>query len=306
MTKMLEVYAFSRKKKQVSVITDSMPSIPDSIKMNEIPSNPILSVVIPAYIRNDVEKGYLDRLVHTLHNQSTPIQNIIVIDDCSPMDVVVPDNIQYIKVDLNGGPAKARNIGIEQSIENESDVVLFTDLDCVPNTDWSEAMVRMFLIEKKAHILSGMTKSYTKNWLGKYHEINGTLNGRVFLESNQLLYGPTCNLAITRDVAEHLRFDQTFPFAAGEDIDFCLRAIQSGFSIRLCANAIVKHDYGYTRRNVRGNIQSFMRQFERYAEGENILLTRNPEYYSYLELTEGINNGLMPFFPYYDESLVKY
>ena len=95
------------------------------------------------------------------------------------------------------------------------------------------------------HCFSGRTDSSNSTWFDKYHEINGTLNGRCFKRTSILLYGPTCNFAISRRVAEDFRFDDSFPDAACEDIDFCFRLMQQGFRTIHRCSMVVRHDYQY-------------------------------------------------------------
>ena len=289
LTKILEVFAFSRNKSSVDIISDYQPMISQNHVENNVSNSPQIAVVIPAFIRNENEASQLNRLIERLHDQSKSIHDIIVVDDFSPFHYQIPSGITHKKLAINGGPAIARNVGIEISLKNDAEIILFTDVDCVPDNQWVEEMVSMFQNSMHSQIISGMTKSRNWNWLGKYHEINGTLNGRRFLNSDLLLYGPTCNLAITRKVATNLKFSEAFPIAAGEDIDYCFRAIHSGFSIHHCPSAVVHHDYGYDHQNLRIRIGSFLKQFGRYAQGENILLQKHPEYYSYLKMTEWIS-----------------
>jgi GT2 family glycosyltransferase len=94
-------------------------------------------------------------------------------------------------------------------------------------------------------------------------------------------------LAITRQVAENISFNEEFPLAAGEDIDFCFQANQNGFAIKHIPQMVVFHNYGYSN-NFWKNIKSFYRQFKRYGLGEKVLLNEIPEYYAYFDNTEEI------------------
>jgi len=288
LTKIIEIYAFSKHKGTVPPLKTTAGTIVESQRTNNVSSNPSVSVVVPAFIRNPFERDCLERLTECLLNQTKKIEQIIIVDDRSPYNYETPKEVNHHRLKKNQGPARARNKGIEIALSSGADIILFTDVDCVPTNTWAQSFVQLFLDDRNTHILSGNTRSFNKNWLGRYHEINGTLNGRKVKNSNLLLYGPTCNLAITNEVAQLIRFNATFPYAAGEDIEFCFRAIEGSFNIKFCKEAVIFHDFGYARLNIVKNLRSFFKQFERYARGETILLQQLPEYYSYLENTVGM------------------
>jgi GT2 family glycosyltransferase len=91
-----------------------------------------------------------------------------------------------------------------------------------------------------------------------------SLNGRKLKTSEYLLYGPTCNLSITKQVAQSIQFNEKYKAAAGEDIDFCFRADQFSFKISFEKEVVIYHDYNYGK-NVFRDIASFYTQFSKYA-----------------------------------------
>lgn len=291
LTKIIEIHTFRKNKCKTFTSYSNKQTIKTSATKNQVCDDPAVSVIIPAYIKNNFEKNCLFRLIHILKNQTFKVQNIIVIDDCSPYECKVPDLVVYHRFIKNCGAGKARNKGIEIALNLFSDVILFTDVDCVPDINWVKSHVDVFISDKNVHIVSGNTKSLNKCWFGKYHELNGTLNGRIFINSDLLLYGPTCNLSITQRVAESVKFESLFPGAAGEDIEFCFRAIEKGFNIKYSKNAIIYHDFGYINLRFFNNLGLFVKQFERYSKGECILLKLIPDYYCYLEKTVEITSS---------------
>ena len=283
-TKVVEIYAFTKRKVNVTRTSNNLPTnrfIRN--KKNEITENPKVVTIIPAFVKTDFDLNSLNRLIRQLKTNER-IAEIILIDDCSPKKFKVPKYVTITRQKTNGGPAKARNKGIEIALKNEADIITFTDIDCVPDSNWIISIIKKYKTDKNVDIISGNTKSFNQNWFGKYHEMNGTLNGRKFKDSDFLLYGTTSNFAITRQVAEKLRFNENFPLAAGEDIEFCYNAIKQGFGIKHCNKAIIYHDYGYNG-NVIKNTKKFMKQFEKYAEGEKTLLEFAPDYYEYFNET---------------------
>jgi GT2 family glycosyltransferase len=77
----------------------------------------VVSVVIPS-----VKRGSLDRCLATLHRQTRPADEILVIQD-----------------EHRRGPAWARNEGIRTS---RGDLIAFTDDDCLTPPDWLANLIR--------------------------------------------------------------------------------------------------------------------------------------------------------------------
>ncbi len=286
MTKFIEIFTF--KPKNISINQDfKFIDFPDGKKHN-LPIKAKIGVVVPIYIKSDKNLKDLQNLFQSIFNLEYQPDVVILIDDCSPMNYEYPSHfIQFVQ-QKNSGPAKARNKGIELALQQKVDIIAFTDSDCILDKEWTKQIIFHFQKDKNCAVVSGNTISFDKNWLGTYHNINGTLNGRKFKASDRLLYGTTANLAITSEVGQQIKFNEQFPNAAGEDIEFCFKANRAGFEIKFNEKAIVNHHYGYTK-NFFGNLRKFRRQFIKYAKGERILLEQVPEYYIYFDKTEEIN-----------------
>lgn len=281
MTKCIEVSAFrkslfmNRKRKPViQGVTFPSKELP-----NTIDNLSIAAVVVPVYLRDGRAVEMLNTLVTRLIAQKCDA-HIIIVDDASP--IAVPDfsEVTVLRLKKNIGPAAARNKGVEHALKLGVDFIAFTDSDCVPSERWLEEIRVGFTNSPTCNIISGNTLSYDRCWLGKYHERNGTLNGRKILGTDRLLYGPTCNLAITSNVAKELSFDEGFPCAAAEDIELCYRANKSGWVIEYCANAKIFHNFGYAGVSSTRALLNFYKQFKRYSDGEVLLLERHPDYYA--------------------------
>ena len=287
LTKCVEFSAFkSKSKKDKPVANIKFVKFPDAIAKN-IPENPVVSIVIPAFVRTEKDKQNIVNLFNSIQKQTQKPDCVILIDDCSPADFICPNTVIYHRLPQNSGPAKARNVGKKIALDKSSDIIAFTDTDCILSENWLETICISLNKMKLTSILSGNTISYDKNWFGTYHNLNGTLNGRKFKNSEKLLYGTTANLAITKETAAKIDFSENFPLAAGEDIEFCFRANQQGFVIKYVQKMIVFHNYGYTR-NFYKNLQKFRNQFKKYGQGETTLVKEVPNYYAYFDKTEEI------------------
>ncbi|MCZ2100973.1 MAG: glycosyltransferase [Chitinophagales bacterium] len=259
---------------------------PKPIK-NTIQANPKLSIVIPTFLKSEKDLQDISNLLQSISKQVLQPNEVIIIDDCSPIRLSFPESVTAFRFEQNSGPAKARNYGKKLAIENDSDIIAFTDTDCVLSENWTSTIVQSFLDNKDFQILSGNTPAHDKGWFGTYHNINGTLNGRQLKNSERLLYGTTANLAITKDVASNIDFNENFPNAAGEDIEFCFKANKKGFAIKHIPTMTVYHNFGYNERLMR-NLKIFRQQFKKYGKGEKILLKEIPNYYAYFDQTKEI------------------
>lgn len=246
-----------------------------------------VAVVVPVFVRDKDGMDRLGRCVCALREQTIK-SSIILVDDCSPESFQF-DGVEIVRIENNCGPAHARNVGLRKALEIGADIIAFTDSDCIPNANWVEMIKDTFIKDKYAHILSGCTISYGETWFDRYHDMNGTLNGRQYKNYAKMLYGVTANLAVIAGVAMACEFDEGFKTAAGEDIEFCVRAQKLGYSISFAKTAIVQHDYGYHRGFWR-SLRRFISQFIRYARSEKRLLSLQPDYFSLFEMTGEISN----------------
>lgn len=234
-------------------------------------------LIVPCYIRNDWDIMCLHRLLNSIKDQTRPFNKVFIIDDASPYPYTMPfDFVEHIKLSENGGPAKARNIGIEKALAMNAKHLFFTDHDCILDKHWNEEMTS-FLENTSFGAVGGMTYSWGKTIYDYYHDINGTLNGKWLLpDRKELWYMPSLSFGMKAEVAEEFWFDEKFPTAAGEDVDLCLR-IRSKYKIGFCLKAKLWHDYGYesTIKGFRRFVKLFMKYKSSSAtlyEGHTVLL----------------------------------
>jgi GT2 family glycosyltransferase len=240
------------------------------------------TLIIPCYVKNSVDLGCLNRLLESAGNQTVPFRRIVLIDDASPLQYTLKfDFVEQIKLTANGGPAKARNVGIDKALGENSEHLLFTDHDCILDPSWNEEMTH-FLQMTTFGAVGGMTYSWGSTLLDYYHEINGTLCGKWLLpDKKELWYMPALNFGMKAGVARDFTFDERFPTAAGEDVDLCLR-LRSKYRIGFCAAAKLWHDYGY--RSTLTGLKRFVGLFMKYKsssatlyEGHTVLLWDSSE-----------------------------
>jgi len=285
LTKTVEVFTFKSHSGN-GVSKHNYFDFPKPIQ-NTVPDNPKVSIVIATHVKSEKDKQDLSNLILSIEKQTMQPNEVIIIDDCSPIIFTFPNNLKVERLPKNTGPAKARNIGKKIALEIGSDIIAFTDTDCILSENWISTIRQSFSEDKDFQILSGDTPAFDQGWFGTYHNINGTLNGRQFKNSEKLLYGTTANLAVTKEVAELIDFNENFPIAAAEDIEFCFKANKQGFAIKYLPTMTVFHNFGYNGQFLM-NLKRFRQQFKKYGQGERILLKEIPNYYAYFERTNEI------------------
>lgn len=139
------------------------------------------ALVIPCYIKSQWDIDCLKRVLGSVADQSVPFKHVYVVDDASPLNYSLEFGfVNHIKLSENGGPAKARNVGIERALGQSAEQLFFTDHDCILDKDWN-AQMTSFLKESNFAAVGGMTYSWGKTLLDYYHDINGTLAGKWLL-----------------------------------------------------------------------------------------------------------------------------
>jgi GT2 family glycosyltransferase len=231
-------------------------------------------VVVPAFLSHPHEPAQLSRCAGAVLSQPA-VDRLVIVDDGSPRPFPpLPSRAEVIRLPANAGPAAARNRGMERALELGATIVLFTDVDCVPDPTWADTLVRF--LDGSPHVAAGgVTRSLGTTFLDRYHDFAGTLNGRwIVPDRTTLLYATTCNMAVRAAPLAAIRFDERFPTAAGEDVDFCHRLRTRG-TIGFAPGAVVRHDfaYGSTPRGLR----AFLRIFRRYGEADPLLEEKHPD-----------------------------
>jgi GT2 family glycosyltransferase len=193
-----------------------------------------IAVVVPT--RNRPEP--LQRCLAALESQSVPVE-VIVAEDRD-----------------GNGPAAARNAGARQA---RADLVLFTDDDCEPDHDWAARLADA--CPAGAAAAGATINAEPGNALARTSQLlTSELQRQSLRPDGTLGFAPTSNLAVDRDLFEHVPFDQSFPAAAGEDRDWCRRLAAAGAPLRYAPSAIVRHRQGL-------GLAGFVRQQFRYGRG---------------------------------------
>lgn len=186
-----------------------------------------ISVIIPAYIDSEQDKVYLKCAIESVVNQTRKADEVIIVDDCSPLDIkdIIPEHFKYVRNKTNMGIGYTRQRGVDEST---GDYVCFLSHDDVYHSNFIE-------------IMENYSKKYPEKILYcGYYNINerGIITGRFVPPSfdnredfivavwswayrNDMFTNFNC-LFIPKKCFEIIRIDEKLRF--GEDLKWVLMA----------------------------------------------------------------------------------
>jgi glycosyltransferase involved in cell wall biosynthesis len=149
------------------------------------------------------------------------------------IDYVAPDGVAV-------SIPHQRNAGVRAA---SGEIIVFTDAGCAPRAQWLTRLI--------APIASGMESVTAGVALPPQGTVSHYGNEVARVQAAEYLDdAPTINLAFRRDVFDAVDgFDERFEY--GSDLDFTWRVNDGGFRIRSVPDAVVEHDWGTGRRQLR-------------------------------------------------------
>jgi len=199
-------------------------------------SDPSLSVIIPVFNGSKT----LDLLLKSIFKSSYPNFEVIVVDDGSndnSVKIAKKFPCKVIQKKTNTGAADSRNIGAKVA---KSEILLFTDADCILKKDTMTKLVEFF--KKGSDIVAG---TYSKlpfnknNLFSSYHSLLCYYN---YTNSSVALFGTHC-AAIKRKLFKKLGgFDASINKATVEDLKFQYKLQSLNYNFHLNMKAQVLHN----------------------------------------------------------------
>jgi glycosyltransferase involved in cell wall biosynthesis len=227
-----------------------------------------LSVVIPVY-NGETD---LPDLIECLRSQTYPADQVeyLLVDNNSRDNSVsivqelatsTAINIRSLSENNIQSSYAARNAGIRVAT---SDIIAFTDMDCRPEPQWLEQLIKPFSNHNIGLVAGEIIALPSHNLLEKYADKQETLSQKHTLNNSFLPYGQTANLAIRRVIFEQVGLFRPY-LTTGGDADMCWRIQQqTNYQLELASQAIVKHRH-------RSSLKALKSQWRRYGESNRYL-----------------------------------
>jgi cellulose synthase/poly-beta-1,6-N-acetylglucosamine synthase-like glycosyltransferase len=197
------------------------------------------SVVIAAM---NAEKS-IGKCLDSLERQTFKDFEVIVVDDGSSDNTIGRANaypkVRVLKQD-HGGPAVARNNGAWAA---KGKIIVFTDSDCILDSNWLGEMVKPFEDERIAGV-QGRYKTRQKSIIARLIQLEIERSYERMANRRFIDFMGTYSAAYRKKVFEEMQgFDTSFPIASGEDTDLSFRVSEAGYKMVFRPKAMVYHSH---------------------------------------------------------------
>ncbi|MBI5789559.1 MAG: glycosyltransferase [Candidatus Schekmanbacteria bacterium] len=198
----------------------------------------MLSIIVPAYNAEKTIRQCLNALVAQAY--PADLYEIIVVDDGSrdrTKAIVQEYAVRYIRQE-NQGPAAARNKGANAA---RGEIILFTDSDCVPDTDWINQMLIPF---EKPEIVAvkGAYKTRQKSIVARFAQIEFEERFEMLEKAESIDMVDTYSAGFRKELFLKIGgFDTSFPEANNEDTELSYRISNLGYKMAFNSQAKVYH-----------------------------------------------------------------
>jgi mycofactocin system glycosyltransferase len=239
-----------------------------------------VTLVVPT--RGPLDPALVDHLVGALDDRS--VAAVVVVDDGGdlPADLVDHPRARVVRREVNGGPAAARNTGLEEAT---TAVVAFVDADCVPTAGWLDALLPHLADPYVAAVAprvladagAGPAAATARD---RYEVARGVLDlgDRPARVRAGTRVGHVPATALVARV-EAMRAVAGFAEAlrVGEDVDLVWRLDQAGWTVRYEPASRVVH-------RSRSTLRGWLAQREAYGASTGPLAERHPRSIAPLEV----------------------
>jgi glycosyltransferase involved in cell wall biosynthesis len=200
---------------------------------------PAVTVVVP--VRNAV--GTIDHCIRALLTQDYPHNRfeILIVDnnsnDGTRSHIETFENRLIVLDEPKRGASAARNAGIRRAA---SEMIAFTDADCVPERSWIRELVRHYLSDGQTDIIGGRIEPYQP--VTAIERFAGRLmNQEAAISHKTKPYVISANMLARRsDLLRLGLFDDGI--LRGQDVDLSVRAhFDYGLRLGYANRAVVRH-----------------------------------------------------------------
>ena len=250
-----------------------------------------VSVIVAA--RNEAEN--IREFLVRLGNQNYPTEffEVIIADDGSEDgtgDIAEEyennwDNLKVLHIMREEGKATGKKNALQQAVESASgELILITDADCLPGSNWIKTMVSCF--EKDIDMVAGFSRTGIKgklqigsvqwfehfDFMAMYAVAGGlVLGGKYFSCSAQ-------NLAYRKSSWEKVDgYKKIMHLVSGDDVNLMQLFRQAGMKI-----TFNRTPGSFMTTGVTGSWWELFNQRSRWASNTSVQFQANPEFFVYL------------------------
>ena len=227
---------------------------------------PTVSLIIPVRNRPDDIRECL----HSLTRLDYPAGKleIIVVDDASedntPEVVTGFAEVRLLRMQQHRQASFCRNRAAETA---RGDILAFIDSDCVADPTWLRELIPAFRDQTLGALGGRVDGAFQDNRLDQYENVKSALKmGSWFKRSEpaeRFFYVPACNFLVRKDIFKKLMgFRETMH--VGEDVDFCWRLQDAGYSLEYRPMGRVSHKH-------RNRLSAFCARRFDYGTSEPVL-----------------------------------
>lgn len=194
-----------------------------------------VSVVIP-----NLHSPVIGKTLGSLKSQARRQGDMeIIVVGQDKYDLVHRDNlVQFIETPDPVCAAAARNRGIAHAT---GEIIAFVDADCVVADDWLSQLMVGYQ-SRTTYALTGAVDFPADEYWTLSDNLSTFYDYHVSATPGTRVYAPTLNFSLRREVLDCVGlFDESFPGAAGEDIDLTLRIHLAGYPLLFDPTVLVYH-----------------------------------------------------------------
>ncbi|MBI5409057.1 MAG: glycosyltransferase family 2 protein [Nitrospirae bacterium] len=208
----------------------------------------MLSLIIPTYNASRFMPGLLD----SVFREKIDDMEVIIVDDCSKDDTVALAGnypVRVIELEKNGGPARARNLGVEAA---KGDIIFFLDSDVLVLDGTIREVKEYFDKNPSAKCVIGVcdTEPLNKGFVPRYMAMFEYIHLIGTPENKVSVFAPRCG-AIKKDFFLKIgAYNESYKGADVEDFELARRINKADY-IFLDQKMRVRHQFAGFRQAVR-------------------------------------------------------
>lgn len=208
----------------------------------------MISIVIPTYNTERFMPGLLDSIFKT----DIEDVEVIIVDDCSTDNTVkIARNypVKLIQLQINSGPAKARNIGVKAA---SGDIIFFLDADVIVMDGTIQEVKNYFEKNPSANCVIGVcdTEPLNNGFVPRYMAMFEFIHLIGTRDNKVSVFAPRCG-AVKKDFFEKIGgYNELYRGADVEDFELA-RRINKVDCIILNQKIRVKHQFVNFKQAVR-------------------------------------------------------